>query len=102
MLERDVARDLVELVDESRGTRGTEALLEHRHASQDALEHVDVLALARSRVGVRPGAGVAVGSGVATATDKCVRSAEPAPEFGTDLGNDLLRRRRLVDVLTDL
>ena len=46
VLERDVARDLVELVDEARRTGRTELALERRHAAQDAFEHVDVLALA--------------------------------------------------------
>ena len=50
VLERDVARDLVEVVDQPRGGARTEAALERRHAAQDPLQHVDVLALSFARV----------------------------------------------------
>ena len=49
VLERDIACDLVEVVDQARGAVCTELALERRHAAQDALQHVDVLALAIAR-----------------------------------------------------
>lgn len=60
VLERDIARHFVEVVDEARRAARTEPALERRHAAQDALQHVDVLALAIARrctrvEGHRPG-----------------------------------------------
>ena len=60
VLERDITRDLVEIVDQPRRARGPELALECSHAAQHAFEDVDVLALALvarlvPRRGRRPG-----------------------------------------------
>ncbi len=85
MLERDVARDAAELLDDPGGAGGAEAALERRHAADHALDHEDILALAVLLAPARVGAGLGAGGERAHRTERGDRTG--------DLGRDLAGER---------